>query len=439
MGLFSKNWAKELDRAEDLLRRDLPVRALEIAERAASRAEPGVRERAAAVVADARKAVLASVLAKAAAAEAGGNLEDAADWLLAAVEREPSAVRRKELEARRQALLDRADRADAPWPESARPESAQTGAVIADEAPAADLEFRYETLIAMLGDETSALYENRPADFKQAFVDLNEGRTAAALEAFERLAEPVSEDAVPEDPVVRLERGRARLLSGDPEGARSDFAEAWEAFGETLLDTNSSLLVPALWAEASLAAGHASEVAERLEPLASPATGRPELCRLYATALLATGRLDRAVAHLEAAIPLLPGDPELNLLLAQALASAGDTERAIAGLELAIAPSCAGGGCGRPAAHLPSFRLLARLHLEHGEGPERAGELMARVANAQQGQLQSQDLEILAAYYEATGDSAAAKDAAGEAQRLAETGGGGTVQVDLAPRTGRLL
>ncbi len=429
MGLFSKNWAKELDRAEDLLQRDLPVRALEIAERAASRAEPGVRECAAAMVTDARKAVLASVLAKAAAAEAGGNLEDAADWLLAAVEQEPGAVRRNELEARRQALLDRAERADGPWPVSA-----QTVTVIADEAPAADVEFQYETLIAMLGDETRALYEDRPVEFKQAFVDLNEGRTATALEAFERLAE-----ADPEDPVVGLERGRSRLLSGNPAAARSDFAETWEAFGETLLDTHASLLVPALWAEASLATGHASEVAERLEPLASPATADPELCRLYATALLGTGRLDRAVAHLEAVLAVLPGDPQLNLLLAQALTSAGQTERAIAGLELAVAPSCAAGGCRRPAAHLPSFRLLARLHLEHGEGLERARELMALVANAQQGHLEAQDLEILAAYYEATGDSAAAKDAAGEARRLAETGGGRSVHVDPAPRTGRLL
>ncbi len=434
MGLFSKNWAKELDRAEGLLQRDLPVAALEIAERAASRAEPGVRERAAAMVVAAREAVLDSVLAKATAAEAGGDLEDAADWLLAAVEQEPSAVRREELEARRQALLDRADRADGPWPESA-----QTPTVIADDGAAADVEFRYETLITMLGEETRALYESRPVDFKQAFVDLNEGRTAAALEAFERLAEPVTEDAEPEDPVLRLERGRARLLSGDPAAARSDFAEAWEGFGESLLDTHTSLFVPALWAEASLAAGHASEVAERLEPLASPATGDPELCRLYAMALLGTGRLDRAVAHLEAVLSRQPGDPELNLLLAQTLASAGDTERAIAGLELAIAPSCAAGGCGRPAAHLPSFRLLARLHLEHGEGPERVRELMALIANAQQGHLESQDLEILAAYYEATGDGAAARDAAGEARRLAGTGSGESVRVDPASRTGRLL
>lgn len=438
MGLFSKNWAKELDRAEDLLQRDLPVPALEIAQRAASRAAPGVRERAGAMVVAARQAVLASLLAKAATAEAGGDLEDAADWLLAAVEQEPSPVRRDELETRRRALLDRADRADAPWPQSA-----QTSTVTADEATA-DIEFQYETLIAMLDDESRALYEDRPVDFKQAYVDLNEGRTAAALEAFERLAEPARADAVPEDavhkdPVVRLERGRARLLCGDPAAARRDFAEAWEALGETVLDTHASLSVPALWAEASLAAGHAAEVAERLEPLASPATGDRELCRLYATALLGSGRRDRAVAHLEAVLPRLPGDPELNLLLARALASAGDTERAIAGLELAVAPSCAAGGCSRPAVHLPSLRLLARLHLEHGAGPERARELMAVVANAQQGRLESQDLEILAAYYEATGDRAAARDAAGEARRLAATGSRETLHVDAAPRTGRLL
>ena len=429
MGLFSKNWAKELDRAEDLLRRESLVRALEIAERAARKAEPGVRERAAAIAFEARQALLASVLAKAAAAEAGGDLEDAADWLLAAVEQEPDAARRAELEARRQALLDRVEHAEGPWPKSTR-----TSPVVAGEAEPPDVEFQYETLTAMFGDETRALYEDRPVEFKQAVVDLNEGRTAAALEVFERLAE-----AAPEDPVVRIERGRARLLSGDPVAARSDFARAWQAFGETLPDANAALSVPALWADASLAAGLASEVVERLEPLASPATGDPELCRLYATALLGVGRLDRAVAHLEAALSVLPGDPDLNLLLAQALASAGDAERAIAGLELAIAPSCAAGGCRRPAAHLPSFRLLARLHLEHGEGPERARELMARVANAQQGHLGSQDLEILAAYYEATGDDAAARDAASEARRLAETGGGGTVEVDLAPRAGRLL
>jgi predicted Zn-dependent protease len=430
MGLFSKNWGKELDRAEDLLQRDLPVPALEIAERAARKAGPGVRERAEALATSARKAVLTSVLAKAAAAEGAGDLEDAADWLLAAIEQEPGALRRNELEVRRKALLDRADRADKPWPAQAR-----TLDVVADEATSpGDVSFHYETLITMLTDEVRPLYESRSARFQEAFIALNEGRAEGALAAFDELAE-----ATPDDPVLRLERGRARFLSGDAAAARSDFAAAWEALGDEALDTGGSLLVSALWAEASLAAGHAPDVVERLEPLASASTGDPELCRLYATALLDTGRLDQAVGHLEAVLSLVPGDPELNLLMAQALAAGGENDRAIAGLEQAIAPSCAGGSCARPAPHLPSFRLLARLHLGDGGDPERARELMARVADAQRGHLGSEDLGILARYYEATGDHGAAQEATAEAERLTETGAGETVQVDLTPGSRRVL
>ncbi len=368
------------------------------------------------------------MLAEAATAEGEGHLEDAADWLLAALEHESGALRRREIESRRQALLDRLEAVEQPWPVQS-----QTLAVTADEAePATDLSFRYETLITMLSDEARGLYENRQADFQQALVDLNEGRSAEALEAFERLVE-----AAPTDPALRLERGRARLLSGDATAAQTDLAAAWEALGDAPLDTTGSLLVPALWAEAALAAGHAEEVTERLDRLATPATGDPELCRLFATALLATGRLDRALEYLEEVLSLVPGDPELNLLMAQALAATGDTERAIAGLEQAIAPSCAAGGCARPAAHLPSFRLLARLHLHHGGDRERTRELMALVANQQRGRLGPEDLTILAEFYTATGDHAAAENAAAEALRLA--GGDAAMEVDLAPESGRIL
>ncbi|NNC92395.1 MAG: hypothetical protein HKN80_07850, partial [Acidimicrobiia bacterium] len=109
MGLFRKDWGKELDRVEELLARDLPVPALEIAERAERKAGADLQVRAAGLALRARQALLASVLAKVDAAEAAGDLEDAADWLLSALEREPSATRRAELEARRQALLDRLD------------------------------------------------------------------------------------------------------------------------------------------------------------------------------------------------------------------------------------------------------------------------------------------------------------------------------------------
>lgn len=432
MGLFSKNWARELDRAENLLARDLPVPALEIAERAERKAEPDLKGRAAGVASRARQALLTSVLARADAAEAAGDLEDAADWLLSAVEQEPSVVRRSELERRRQGLLDRILDADSPLLTAER-----TITVVAAENEAAvDVSFRYETLVSMLDDEIRALYEGRPADFEQAVVDLNEGRTSAALEVLERLAA-----GAPDDVALRLELGRARLLSGQAVAARDDFAAAWETLGDEPLNADASLLVPALWAEASLAAGDAVEAAERLEPLAAPSTGHPELCRLYATALIAAGRFDQAVAYLEAVTSLLPSDAELNLLMAQALVAVGDPQRALAGLEQAIDPSCAAGGCARPSAHLPSFRLLARLHLLSGDTPEKACELMAWIANAQQGYLGAEDYVILAEYYRITGDAAAAQDAAAEAERLARSGEGAVapVQADLGPRQGRVL
>ncbi|MDH3402767.1 MAG: tetratricopeptide repeat protein [Acidobacteriota bacterium] len=431
MGLFGRNWAKELDRAEDLLGRDLAVPALEIAERAARQAAGELRARAAALVARARRAALASVLAKADAAEAAGDLDDAADWLLSAVEREPSALRRAELEARRRSLLGRGEDAGSSW--SVR---AETITVVAGEtADEPDVSFRYETLVSMLADELRGRYEDRPAAFQEAVVALNEGEAGAALAALEELAA-----AAPDDPVLRLERGRARLLSGEAAAARGDLAAAWDALGAEPLDAGGTLLAPALWAEASLAAGDSEEVLQRLAALASPATGHPELCRLYGAALLAAGRPARAVDHLDAVLALVPGDPELNLLMAEALVAAGEPARALTGLESAVAPSCAGGSCARPAAHLPSFRLLARLHLAPGGDPERARELLAHVANAQQGQLGAEDLLILAAYYEATGDGAAAADAAAEAARLASAGESpGEVQASPAPPRGRIL
>jgi tetratricopeptide (TPR) repeat protein len=437
MGFFGKNWARELDRAEEFLDRGLPVPALEIAERAERKAEPDLSARAAGMVLRSRQALLTSVLAKADAAEAAGDLEDAADWLLSAIEHEQSAIRRSELETRLQGLRNRAFDQDNPWASAEQVSAEQTVTVVAagDEG-AGDVSFEYETLITMLRDEVRALYENQPEEFRQAVVDLHGGRVSSALAVLERLA-----GESPSDGVIRLELGHSRLFSGEAAAARDDFDAAWEALGDEPLDTADSLLLPALWAEAALAAGDAQQVVERLRPLASPASGHPELCRLHAVGLIDSERLDEAVGYLEEVTALVPEDPELSLLMAQVLVAVGDPDRAIAGLEQAVAPSCAGGGCGKPSVHPPSFRLLARLHLIHGGDRERACELMAIIANAQQGHLGAEDHEILAEYYRATGDLAAAEDAAVVAEQLASAGSGAVARVDakLSPRHRRVF
>jgi tetratricopeptide (TPR) repeat protein len=442
MGLFGKDWVRELDRAEDFLRREIPVRALEIAERAEAKADPVQRTRAADVKARAAQAVLASVVAQAAAAEAAGNLADAADWLLAALEHESTPQRRAELEARRKALLERRFDDENPWP--AQPGGRrgpqggrhETTTVEAEaEEPDEEGSFQYEVLVSLVADELQPRYRNRPESFQQALVDLNEGRAEEALAAFESLVA----DA-PKDPVLRLERGRARLLAGHAKAARDDFDAAWKAFGDGPLDVTGSQLAPALWAEATLAAGDPGAVAERLEALAAPATGQVEICRHYATALLASGRHQDARRYLEETASLV-GDEDLHLLLARARVATGDPQRAIAALEGAIAPSCTAAGCAKGRPHLPSFRLLAELHLRHGDDRERVRELMAWVVNAQRGALGADDLAILSEYYTAEGNSEAARDARVEAERLRQAGDDAVarIEVDLTPRRGRVM
>jgi tetratricopeptide (TPR) repeat protein len=409
VGLFGKDWSKELDRAEDLLRRDLPAPALEIATRAERKVEPVLRTRAADLAARARHALLASVLAKADAAEAGGYLEDAADWLLSAIEHEPIDSRRAKLEHRRRDLLDRAFDAAHPAPPAA---------LMADgDHPVSDDAFRYDTLVAMLDDELQHLYRDRPEPFRRALLDLNEGRASIALGTLEGLG-----NATPEDAALRLERGRARLLAGDAAAARDDFEAAWRSFGDHPLDANATQFAPALWAEACLAAGDAVAVVERLETLAAPATGPPEICRLYAAALLQAERLDAALGYLEAVTALLPDDLDLQVLLARARMADGDPLLALALLDAAMAPSCSAAGCGTPAPHPPAFRLLARLLLRHGDDPERARALVAQLISSRRGAVSAEDLAVLAEYYSATGNPDAAREAAAEVERLEAQG-----------------
>lgn len=416
MGIFGKNWAKEIARAEDLLARELPAPALEIAQRATDKAGPEFKRQASELATRARRALVASVLAKAEAAEAAGDLEDAADWLLAAIEHDPRAS--AELETRRRRLQESALDSDSAL-------RIAEEVTIVDDGPeeVADLSLHYETLVTMFDDdETRALYEGRPAAFQQAFVDLNGGRAASAVVVLERLAA-----AAPDDPLLRLELGHARLLSGDEAAAKDDLAAAWTAFGDRLLDTTTSLSAPALWAEAALATDGAEEVIERLAPLAEPATGNRELQRLYATALITAERLTAAIDYLSDTLSRGPNDPELSLMLAQTLAANRQPADAISHLEQAIAPSCTSGGCSRPSRHLPSLRLLAGLHLAHGDQPQRARELLALIAHDQQGHLDAVDLTILADYYRATGDTAAADDAAAHAERLAPPSAGAEI------------
>lgn len=417
MGIFGglfKNPERDLERAETLLARDEPERALELAGRAARADSPVLRQRARGVESRARAAVVERDLERAAKAEASEYWEDAAEWLRSALDRLEGDDRRAELEARVEALLERAREADAEEPLDLR---TFTGEEIEVAAGDADLssEDLFHAFLDSLKDDVADHYADRPAAFRQAIVDLHEGRGLPALAALDELVE----DA-PDDPVTRLERGRCRLAGGDAAGARADFEAVWETWGDEPLDLAEQTSVPGLWAEAVLEGGAAEDVAERLASLAEPARGRADLARPYALALLNTDRFEDARDFLAAATSRFSSDRDLPYFMALALSRLGDRDGAVACLETAVAPSCAGGSCKRPPLHLPSMRALVALHLDSEEGLPRASELLTHLARVTGGRLAAADYLLLARYHELDGQPAAAAEARAEADRAAD-------------------
>lgn len=286
--LFRKDPAAEVRRAEELLAAGRAYDALHAARRAEEAAAgpdgDAVRLRAREVEGTAREVLVASALEEADRAEADEDYDDAAEWVASALERltaggatPPLAA---ELRRRHQGLRARAREA-ARQPLLLRREEEDEGGEPAGPDPL-DLETRFGTLVGTLDEEVADRhYLHRPIPFQQAYVDLNEGRLEEARAALDALAA-----AEPDDAVVRLERGRARLLAGDPAGAREDFEAAWPALGDAPLDASGELSVPALWAGAALAAGEPEAVAERLAELAAPDGEDPQLLALRAQALL---------------------------------------------------------------------------------------------------------------------------------------------------------
>lgn len=431
LDLFKKDAGKELERAVGYLRDGNPQRALDNARRFIQDKDQAHRSRAQQIVQQAREALVVKTLERSAEAEAAGDPADAADWVRAALQHVDDEDRRRKLEERMETLERAAEQQK--WAEPPPPPVLDGDRDDATDEPVfgLDLDSHYETLVGTLDSGVGEHYEDRPAEFRQAYVDLNEGRYEEAAEVLERLAE-----AAPDDPVLRFERGRVRMAREDHAGAREDFEAAWPAFGDDPVDLAESMTLPGLWAEAALADGDPQAVIDRLEEPAAPRRNNADLTSLYAQALVAAERWDDARAFLVPAGEAFPKRQDLSFMLGRVLHQVGERQLAVQCLERSIAPSCASGSCSRPPLHLPSLRLLAGLHLQEvearlgTEGAERAVEksldraedLLRWIRGAQGGQLAPGDRLLLARYYEAKGDREAAEETRAEAQRLAEAG-----------------
>jgi len=421
MGLFRKDPAQLLARAEKLIGRQEAVRAFDLLAPLREDPNPDIRARAAALEDRAHDAVLDAALERANDAETGGEVAEAADWLTSALEHCRDPEQRAELEGWRASLLARAAekreiapgvKAWIPPPLDLEPES--------DPEPEKEsfagkpAQGGYALLVETLTEEAAARYAGRPRRFREACLAIQEGRPAVARAALEELLAEA-----PDDPVYRLERGRCRFMLGDAAGAREDLEAVWPSFGDAPFDREGLCSVPSLWAEALLDMGEPEPVLERLRDLADPRAGNSRLALLYAMALVAAGEVEAARDFLAEAAGYFPGDGELAYNLAGLQAGLGEDRAAIAILERLVAPNF--DGSERPP-DLPVLRLLAALYLDQGGPLDMVGGLLKRATEGRAGRLDSEDYHLLARYQEALGDPEGARKSTAAAERLEARG-----------------
>ena len=285
--LFQKDPAKDLARAEKLLTRGDALEAVRLVVRAE---ENGAGASAEPLASKVREAVAASALEHAMRSKKDEYWADAAEWLEQALPYVDEGHREqfKTLIAEFHRLEDQANQAE--LPEALRADGGTSGPVEGEDFASDDL---YDVYVESLREDVAKHFVERPQSFRHAVVSLNGGELESALELLEELT-----GADPHDPVLRLERGRARLAHGQIEGACEDLEAAWEQLGDEPLDHAGHLSIPALWGEAQLAQKNAAGAVERLRDLMDPRGADLEVFKVYAQALLAEKEFDEAARFL---------------------------------------------------------------------------------------------------------------------------------------------
>jgi tetratricopeptide (TPR) repeat protein len=410
-GFLKTDPGKALAKAEALLERGDARAALQRAQALLAEGAFEHREQAEGLRDRAQEQILNLALERASQSEAAGFLDDAAQWLESALEQldaddAAQAARRGGIEARLATLRERAEDEDEDEDGATDfGQAAAGGAGFSGDDIEIDLDLRYDVLVQTLTDEAQPLYRDRSAAFQRALVELNEGEAGPALETLDRLVAEEEATAGDPDPVLLLERGRARMLARDFEGAAEDLAIAWEELGDAPLSRDGLVTLPALWGEAMMELGEFATVAERLEACADRNDTPPTLVEVYGMALEEAGRLEDARDLWKGAAQIFPADPQFALQWALSLRTLGEPRDAILALEGAIAPSCATGNCSAPPKHLLSFRWLANLYLdEETRDLRRAGELLEAISLELRGNLTRDDVELAIRYHRAHGD-----------------------------------
>lgn len=418
--LFGGDPQKDVEKGESMLADGRPDRALELARKALASNQDEVRPAAEALMKKARTQLIDRALEMAGTSEESEFWEDAVEWLDRAIEQMDDPQRKQEIVERREQLLAKIEAAEEEvWqePEPQKPENDDHIQELPDE-------HLFVALVDMLDDDIGHLYSNQDPAFRDAYLALNDDRVKEALPVLDELLALDSDN-----PVLRFERGRGRLYTGDPAGAREDLENAWQTWGDIFLDRAGTLSVAGVWSEAMLGLKEPGPILERLESAARPTNGQPELSLPYALALVMDERFEEAEEFLLSAMSLFPSKPDFSLLLAQLLVDRERKQDAIGCLESAIAPSCASGTCGRPPRHIPSFRLLAGLLLSSAEEQEgkardaslqRVEELLSFIREGMGGNLARPDVLLQAELFRLKGDEQAQQECLERAAQMSE-------------------
>lgn len=409
--LFGGDPRKDLEKAESFLSQGRPDRALSLGRDVAASDDAELAEAGRAVVSKARRALVENALAMAEEAEVSEFWEDGLEWLDRALEQIEDTEEKARVLARRermeQALKDSEEEEwEKPQPQAASPEDLLDGDDL-------DVDSHYTALVDMMEDGIGRQYAAQGSEFRAAYLDLYDGRPEEALPVFNELLEQH-----PDDPVLRFERGRALLFTGDAAAARGDLEFAWEEWGDVYLDRAGTLTVASEWGEALLAVGETGPILEKLEVPAHPGTGQPELSLVYGRALTMEERFEDAEPFLLKAMDHFPSRPEFGMLLAGMLQVQERSQDAIQCLEMVIAPSCASGSCGTTRKHPPAFRALSALYLGQktdSEGEKerearllRVEELLAYLKSALGGGMAQEDMLLQAELCRQRGEEAEA-------------------------------
>lgn len=427
--LFGSDPTKDLQKAQKLVDRE-PARAIELARRVSrsDKLPPGVSGKAEDLIETARRKLIDQAVAQADRAATSDYLEDAAEWLLNALEW-ATGDEKAQLSERRESLLEahRRQTEEERQAELRKPfeDLAADAAELDDESDGGDFgtsegdfDGAFDVLAGMLRDDLADRYHEQPDSFREAVVTLHEGNAADALKLLDPLV-----DQEPEDPARRLERGKAHLMEGDAESAREDFDVAWRQLGDEHIDLAGRQSLPGLWAEACLEAGEAETVIGRLAEQADPRQSDVDVVLPFARALMDAEKFDEALKYLSMATQVYPKVPDFSFLLSIVLDGQGRRREAIATLEASVRPSCATGNCSAPPKHLPSLRALTRLLLEEGDAEAARGYLM-HVVQARGGRLGAEEHLLSAQYFRRVGLDEEAEEAEATAKTLAAEGPG---------------